>query len=365
MRFDREGRLTHKYDKNGNYLKFEYDGGALKEITDNNGRKLSFKFYTNKKIKTISGPSNLSAEYKFNNMNDLSSVRSAANNNYSYEYDDLHNMTKAIYPDKTFISLTYDKKNDWVTSFTDREKCLENYKYEFDDKNPKMHYWSSVKKTCGKEVVNESKHEFWYSDRKDGQIYLARVASTVNGNVTDITYHETFGKPIAIRRNNDRFTYDYYPNGLVKTKVSDTSKLTFEYDNKTGKVSQVTTVYSNDKGKVVSTQKVEFKYDGKGNLVFAQNSGGQKITMTYDQRGRIATITDQAKKLVKIDYEERFGKPSIVTRPGLGTLKVNYKPSGEIDKVNSPEGPSVAMQVASIFNNLLDVISPATAEVFN
>jgi YD repeat-containing protein len=365
MRFDREGHLTHMYDKNGNFLKMDYESGVLKDITDNNGRKLVFKFYSNKKVKTITGPNSLSAEYKFSNMNDLSSAKSAGNNTYTYEYDELHNLTKATYPDKTFITLTYDKKNDWVTSFTDREKCLENYKYEFDDKNPKLHYWSTVKKTCGKEVVNESKHEFWYAERKDGQIYLARVASTVNDNVTDITYHEAFGKPIAIRRNNERFTYDYYANGLVKTKNSDTAKLTYEYDAKTGKVTHVTTIHLNEKGKAVATHKAEFKYDAKGNLIFAQNSQGQKVTMTYDQRGRIATITDQAKKVVKIEYEERFGKPAIVTRPGLGTIKVSYKSTGEIDKVNSAEGPSVAMQVASTFNNLLDVISPATAEVFN
>jgi YD repeat-containing protein len=365
MRFDKEGRLTHMYDKNGNYLKMDYDGGALKEIVDNNGRKLLFKFYTNKKVKSITGPNNLSAEYTFGNSNDLSSVKNAWKSNFSYEYDDLHNLTKATYPDKTFIALTYDKKNDWVTSFTDREKCLENYKYEFDDKNPKMHYWSSVKKTCGKEVVNESKHEFWYADRKDGQTYLARVASTVNGNVTDITYHEAFGKPIAIRRNNDRYTFEYYANGLVKSKSTDLSKLVYEYDNKTGKVSHVTTSRLNEKGKVISVHKAEFKYDAKGNLTFGQNSDGQKVTMTYDQRGRIATITDQAKKIVKIDYEERFGKPAVVTRPGLGTIKVSYKSNGEIDKVNSAEGPSVAMQVASAFNNLLDVIAPATAEIFN
>lgn len=92
---------------------------------------------------------------------------------------------------------------------------------------------------------------------------------------------------------------------------------------------------------------------------------GKKINMTYDSHGRIASIIDQAKKMVKIDYEERFGRPSVVTRPGLGTIKVTYKASGEIDKVNSNEGPTVAMQVASTFNNLLDIISPATAEVYN
>ncbi len=364
MRFDKDGRMTHMYDKNGNYLKLDYDGSSLKEITDNNGRKLTFKLYSNKKVKTITGPSNMTAEYKFSNMNDLSSVKTAWNNSFTYEYDDVHNLTKATYPDNTTIVLTYDKKNDWVTSFVDREKCKEDYKYEFDEKDPKMHYWSSVKKVCGKEVVNNSKHEFWYAERKDGQTYLSRVASTVNDNITDITYHEVYGKPIAIRRNNERFTYEYFSNGQVRVKNSDNAKLTFEYDQKSGKVSQVTSVYMNDKGKVVQTRRADFKYDPKGNLVFAQNTDGQKVTMTYDQRGRIATITDQAKKIVKIEYEERFGKPAVVTRPGLGTIKVSYKPSGEIDKVNSAEGPTVAMQVASTFNNLLDVIAPATAEVF-
>ena len=365
MRFDSAGKLTHLYDKNGNYLKLDYDGLVLKELADNAGRKLAFKFYSNKKIKTISGPGGLTVEYKFSNLDDLSYAKNAWGNVYTYEYDDVHNLSKAVYPDNTFISLTYDKKNDWVMSFTDREKCLENYKYEFDEKNPKMHYWSSVKKTCGKDVVNESKHEFWYAERKDGQNYLARVASTVNGSVTDISYHEVFGRPIAIRRNNDRFTYEYHPNGQVKSKISDFSKLSYEYDAKSGKISQVIATALNEKGKIQGTRKTDFKYDLKGNLIFAQNSEGQRITMTYDVRGRIATITDQARKVVKIDYEERFGKPATVTRPGLGTIKVSYKPSGEIDKVTSAEGPSVAMQVASTFNNLLDVIAPATSEFFN
>ena len=123
-------------------------------------------------------------------------------------------------------------------------------------------------------------------------------------------------------------------------------------------------VFSNDKGKVVSSRQTAFRYDAKGNLAYAENSEGQKINLTYDPKGRISTITDQAKKVVKIDYEERFGKPSVVTRPGLGTIKVAYKPNGEILKVDSAEGPTVASQVASTFNNLLDVISPATQELY-
>jgi YD repeat-containing protein len=365
MRFSVEGRLTHLYDKNGNFLKFEYDKDAIREVVDNNGRRLSFKFYTNKKVKSIVGPNGISAEYKYANLDDLASVKNGWGNTYGYEYDDLHNLTKANYPDGKSIALTYDKKNDWVTSFTDREKCTEVYKYEFSESEPKMHYWATVKKTCGKEVVNESKHEFWFKTRKDGQVYLQRVASTINGNITDITYHEDFGKPVSIRRNSDIATFDYFPNGQVKKKSTPLANFTYDYDKQSRKVASVVVTFLNDKGKVLQTKKTEFKYDAKGNLTWAANSDGQKIQMTYDNRGRIATIIDHAKKTVKIEYEERFGKPAMVHRPGLGTIKVSYKSNGDIDKVSSNEGPTVAMQVASTFNNLLDIISPATAEIYN
>jgi len=365
QRFNPKGQLTHIYDKNNNVLKFDYDAqGFISKIEDNNGRRLAFKYYQNKKVKSITGPNGIMAEYKFANLDDLSWVRNAWLKIYTYEYDDLHNLVKANYPDKTSIVIKYDKKNDWVTSFTDRDKCTESYGYDFNPQDPRNHYWSTVKKVCGKETVADNRYEFWHKQRDDGQYYLQRVLTQVGGITTDISYHPIFGKPISIRRNNQLVRYEYYPDGLVKMKGSDLSKMTFEYDSASKKVSKVSTDYFNDKGKRVSQRATAFKYDGKGNLTFAQNSDGQQITMTYDNRGRIATITDQAKKVVKIEYEDRYGKPAVVTRPGLGTIKVSYKPNGQINKVESKEGPSVAMQVASTFNNLLDIIAPATNELY-
>ena len=364
QRFSPQGKLTHVYDKNGNFLKFEYDKDSITTIQDNNGRRLAFKYYQNKKVKSITGPNGIMADYKFANLDDLSYVKNAWLKTYTYEYDDLHNLVKATWPDKTFVAIKYDRNNDWVTSFSDRDKCSESYKYEFSASDPKNHYWSTVKKVCGKEVLADNKYEFWHQQRADGQFYLQRVMTTVNGNITDIAYHETFGKPVSIRRNADRVTYEYYPDGLVKVKAAPNVRMAFEYDQKIKKVSSVSSTFFNEKGAKAATKNTQFKYDGKGNLAFAQNSDGQKINMSYDNKGRIASITDQAKKIVKIEYEERYGKPSIVTRPGLGTIVVSYKPNGEINKVDSKEGPTVAMQVASTFNNLLDIIAPASAELY-
>ena len=143
-----------------------------------------------------------------------------------------------------------------------------------------------------------------------------------------------------------------------------TAKLEYTHDPTTKKVASVKNSLMDAKGKIVSVLTTSFKYDPKGNLNYAENSDGQKITMTYDIKGRIASITDQAKKVVKIDYEERFGKPSVVSRPGLGTIKVTYKSNGDIAKVDSSDGPTVASQVASTFSNLLDIISPATQDIY-
>jgi YD repeat-containing protein len=364
QRFSPDGKLTHIYDKNGNFLKFEYDKDAIATLQDNNSRRLTFKYYPNKKVKSITGPNGLTAEYKFANQDDLSFVKNAWRKDYTYEYDDLHNLVKASWPDKTSIAIKYDKQKDWVLGFTDRDRCVESYSYEFAPNDSKNHYWSTVKKVCGKEVVANNRYEFWHKQRPDGQYFLQRVLTSVNGSVTDISYHDVFGKPTSIRRNADRITFEYFSDGLVKRKSSPTVTMAFEYDPQVKKVSMVSSTFLNEKGKKVATKKTQFKYDSKGNLAFAQNSDGQKIAMTYDGNGRISTITDQAKKVVKIQYEERYGKPSIVTRPGLGSITVSYKPNGEINKVDSKEGPSIAMQVASTFNNLLDIISPATAELY-
>ena len=72
---------------------------------------------------------------------------------------------------------------------------------------------------------------------------------------------------------------------------------------------------------------------------------------------------DHAKRLVNIKYNEKLGKPAVVERPGLGSILVRYDNNGNIKKVNSEAGPAVAVQVASAFNNLLEIVKPAGVEL--
>jgi YD repeat-containing protein len=364
QRFDNGGKLVAVHDKNNRYLKYKYEAGLIREIEDDLGRKMHFKYYPNKKVKEITAPGGLKAEYEYKNLDDLVMVKNGWKNTFRYEYDDVHNLTKATWPDKTFIALTYNKKEDWVLSLQGRDKCIENYNYEASKSDPLLHYWADLKKTCGKKLVTEDRYEFWHKERPDGQIYLSRLLTKVGNMTTDITYDDQFGKPVSIRKNNDKTTFEYFPNGLVKVKAFGFQKMSFEYHPEFKKVSQVTIQIFNEKNEKVATKVSDFKYDSKGNLISAQNTDGQLVTVAYDNKGRMVSITDQAKKLVKIEYEDRFGKPFIVTRPGLGSIKINYDNYGEMKAVDSPEGPSVALQVASTFNNYLDVMAPATQDLF-
>jgi YD repeat-containing protein len=374
------GRLLSMYDKNQNYLKLQWDKSSLISVADNQGRKLTFKYNpTTKKISEIVGPDNLLARFLIKGE-DLVQAENSKGEKYKYTYDDVHNLIRIDLPDGSYKALTYNKDKDWVTSFRNERGCVESYDYQVSKDDPEKHFWSNVVKKCGDKVTNRSKYEFFHKNRSGGPgIYLHRVKSEVNESVTDITYHEVFGKPVVIIRDGSKTEYAYLDNGMVKSKKEPGRITDFEYKNSCGKVSQVLIKYINEgqeladqskarkpsqkSERVTKTTKTRFTYDTqKCNLLAADNSDGQTIRLQYDAQGRISQIQDQAKKLVHIRYENKFGKPSVVTRPGLGTIQVSYNTSGEILKVESAQGPTVAVQVASIFNNLLDIIAPATSE---
>lgn len=355
QKFDLEGKMTYLYDKSGNFLKYTYQGSQLTEIVDNQGRKLSFQYYPSKKVKSISGPNRAVALYKYKGVSDLEWVQTAQGNAYTYKYDELHNLVEIGYPDKSAKKITYDKNKDWVTSLTDRNNCTEKYDWILSKEDPKNNYTSTITKTCDGKITNQSRFEFWFKTRPDGDgKYLARTLTKVNADETDTQFHPQFNKPTLISRNGVKTAYEYFPNGLVSTRTTGKIVTKFKYDEDTKKISEVRT----------GDKVTGFKYDKAGNLVSATSSDGLTVNLNYDDKGRIVSITDQGKRKVNIAYEDKFGKPKTVERPGVGSIEVSYKPNGEIKEVKSKQGgPTVAVQVASTFNSLLELVAPAGVDL--
>ena len=192
------GRMLHMSDKNQNYLKMVWEKDVLVSIADNLGRKLTLKYNpANKKVAEIIGPNGLVAKYTIKGE-DLVEVTDAKGQKYKFAYDDVHNLKRIDYPDNTFKALTYNKDKDWVTSFRNRKGCMETYDYQMSKDDPQNHYWSNVVKKCNDKITNQSKYEFFQKQRPGGGSYLYRVRSENNKSVTDIVYHEVFGKPVSI-----------------------------------------------------------------------------------------------------------------------------------------------------------------------
>lgn len=364
QKYDGNGRLEALYDRNSNFLKFLYQGTKLVQVVDNEGRRLTFKYAPNDKIKTVIAPGSERAEYTYSG-HDLKSVKNAWNMTYSYSYDKLHNLTKIVYPDKTYKEIVYNPDKDLVLSLQDRNKCVEKYEYKGSKDDPRNHYWSTIVKTCNGKVTNRSKYEFWHRQKTDktGK-FLYRVYSDNNGEVTDVKYHDIFGKPISVKEGRKKTYFTYNGLGLVKVKKTALDRISFEYDDFCKKTSKILREEFRDlknANKTTSKEAVKFiYYKPKCNLKMAINSKGTKVRVGYDQYGRITKLMDQTQKYVSLTYDKKFGKPSVITRPGLGAIKIIYNEQGEMKDFKSSKGNDVARQIASVFNNLLEVVAPAT-----
>ncbi|MBE8162384.1 MAG: hypothetical protein HAW63_00140 [Bdellovibrionaceae bacterium] len=375
--FNLKGQLVSIVSKLGNRLNIKRKKDLISEVSDTKGRRLQF-FYDNilKKVTKLQGSNGATAAYAFKG-NDL--IRSTDENKVTvhYQSDSQHNLTKIIYPNKTFVAMSYNLSKDWVTSFTNQKGCVEKYSYGESKKNPLDHYWSQVIKKCKRKVTHQAKYEFFHKTRKNGSRYLYRSRFLVNNLYTEITYHSKFGRPTKVQKGRRIVKLKYNRIGQIILKdeiskvtsykynkqcntVSNTQERFFAYlPKKTKKKSRKIAYVKKERHKINS----RFKYNKACNISWAKNSAGLTAKVTYDNAGRIKEILDHTRKNILIGYENRFGKPATITRPGLGTLRLAYTKSGEIKAgKKSTTSLFVANQIIQTFNNFLKVIGPVSTQ---
>ena len=359
--FSKQGYFIKQTDKSGNWVKIQRKKELIVKVMDNKGRSLRFKW--KKSVLTITGPGKLKAKYVIEEDN-LVSVINSKGEKFEHIYDSYHNLRKNRYPDNTYEALTYNTDRDWVMSFKDRRGCMERYKYVTNKRN-KDHYWTDVKKVCGKRVTNVSRYEFWNKKKEDGSKYLYRARQKVNGQVADITYDRKSGSPLSITRNRITTRYAYYDNGFLKSRSEPGRTVLFSsYNNKCKKPTQVLVKYM--RGKKVSRQiQTQISYDSKKcHLTMAKQSNtGRWVLVKRDHRGRISEMKDQSKKRIIVVYNEQYSKPKKITRPGVGSIQVFYDQNGQVDPSKTKTDPVVAAQVASVFNGFLEIISPVATDI--
>lgn len=351
--FDKDGHLVQIKHKNGYEVKLVYDkNGTLKSIKDSMAKQLYFEFYADGRVKSIWSAGDRKTLYKYKD-NDLIYAQDIAGNVYGYSYQKNHYMTGIIYADKSFMKVSYNPKNFFVSEVKDRNGETTKYSYESNPKKPDFHYWTLVSKKGynGKDVTN--RYEYEIKSRPDGSQYTYRILTEINGISTETIYSECCSLPLKIARGKHVTTFEYNGDGLLTKKTSTRGDfVNIEYDKNLKKISKVV----NNKGST------SFQYDKKGNLIKAWNNT-RGVLLVYDRNGKITKMIDSnskdnSKKTLSFVYNS-LGKPVKISIEKVGEISVSYDNYGEIKKVYSKAGHKMALQVTQAFQNLLSIVKPA------
>jgi len=355
--FNSKGELVRKVDTNGNYLKLDYKHNLLTSVTDRNGRKISFFYDSNKKLKQIKTPDGKVCTFKVDKNGNLIYAKNVRGFEFKYEYDSHHRLITVIYPKGRKEIMKYDAQ-DRINHHEGPEDIKTKYKYDTKG-NPEKYFFVTVTKDIGKgksKVVTVDKYEYEFGRRNNGTKFTYKLTEVLDGVRTETVYTPCCGKPISINRDGRITRFEYNDAGALTKKVFPTGRMvSLQYDKKVGKVSKV--IKANPKAK--KTDVTSYKYDKRGNLAFAQNKGKKiSVQLIYDTKGRIKKMIDQTGKEILFNYNE-LGKPTRITLKGIGSINVSYNASGEITNVKSTGGRKIASEVTSAFQTLLDVIRPA------
>ena len=74
-------------------------------------------------------------------------------------------------------------------------------------------------------------------------------------------------------------------------------------------------------------------------------------------------MEDQSRKVVKLKWHPKHNKPEVLTRPGVGSIRLIFNAQGGVVDVKGKSGPTVMSQVASVFNSFLETLSPVAEEM--
>ena len=359
--FNQEGYLTAEKYKNGTWIKIKRKNSNIQKVLTSGGKSFQFKRGKKKNLLTITGPG-VQLVYTIQKDNLTAVVRGGKR--HEHFYDNYHNMIKTRYPDNTYESLTYNVVKDWVVGFKDRSSCHEDYTYQVNPRN-KNHYWTTVKKLCGRRVTNNSRYEFWNKKSSHGHSYLYRAKQNINGQIADIVYDAKTGGPLSVTRNKVTVRYAYDPKtGFLRSRRQPGRLVAFSAYNQCRKPQKVQVSYLKGK-KVVRRVQTQLFYSAKDCYLTQarQPATGRWVVVKRDHLGRIHEMYDQSKKKIVVQYNEALGKPKLITRPGVGSIVVAYNQKGQVDSSKSKTNPIVAAQVAGVFNGFLEIISPVVSDI--
>ena len=95
-----------------------------------------------------------------------------------------------------------------------------------------------------------------------------------------------------------------------------------------------------------------------------EKSNDEWIKVRHNSKGQIVSMEDQSRKKITLTWHETLNKPEIITREGVGSLKIVWDDQGSIVQLKSlKSGTTVIAQVTSVFNSFLTTLRPVEEEM--
>jgi YD repeat-containing protein len=194
------------------------------------------------------------------------------------------------------------------------------------------------------------RYQFKPSEIPGGNLVIIRLASVVD-NEEQATTFDSRGRRLSITDGfaTTRFAYD--DAGRVTRKQTPGEVTLYTWDATSGNITSV------DESSAHRRQKLTYTWTDGRKLTRAVSSDGHDIRLTYDAKGRISSLTDNGHQMT-FTYNDR-DKPVVILVADVGMITVTYDDAGEISKVDSTTGRTVALKVTSMFQELLDILRPA------
>ena len=364
QKFNEAGKLSQIMDSRKNYINFTYDrNNRLVQMIDNQNRKINLAYNNDGLVEKVTGESGKTASFRYDKNKTLiySKDDSGVENGFKYTQDEYLNLTEIDYlnekndkgQQKKMVVQYYgpDKKNS-VKSVMNPDGSLIEYDYIPDNAS---HYTVKVvTKDSGGAKLSESKYEYFFKPRKDGEEFTWKMISSVDGDVTETVYDDRLGFPAKVTSNGRTTSMEYDLKGRMVKKVTPFETTELTYDQKAGKVSKVV-----KKLRSGTVRWSEFQYDSKNsNLVFARNSEKKSVKLIYNSQNLIHALVDDQNHTLTFKYND-LSKPVEIQDSKKGSVKFTYKNSGEVDKIDSNGGASVAAEIMRALQNLIDITAPA------
>lgn len=331
--FDLDGRLIVR-EEDGFKITIHYDGKYPDRIEDTRGQKYFLMWTPAGRVASALTEEGKGTRYKYDALDNLLKSMDTGGNFYKYQYDDNHNLTQIGYYDGSHMDMQYNDMS-LVTSVTEPGGGKTTYDYRTDPQNPAGHYRTKVTRVYPSGGQSSVEHEFKLSSNAAGFESLASVTSTQEPTPGSArtskrgTELDERGRIKRVEKDGGGFSeYIYHPNL--------------------------------DKLIIVLTEEgqTEFHYNPAGDLIKASNSQGQVIVLAYDKNKRITRIQESAKGIrreLTFKYNDA-NKPISIKLVGKGEITVKYDAQGEIGKVESKQGPMMAMNVVGVMTTLMKVV---------